>query len=60
MVRRERIETIQVPWAEGSSRYTVEFEAEVIEWLQDASVAWIMEEAVRRGLARRGMEPCGG
>ena len=59
--------TIQVPWAEGSSRYTVEFEGEVIEWLRDASVsavarrtglswnavAWIMAEAVRRGLERR-------
>ena len=62
--------TMQVPWAEGSSRYTAEFEADVIAWLQDASVsavarrtklswnavAWIMDAAVRRGLARRETE----
>ncbi len=30
--------TIQVPWAEGSSRYTAQFEAEVIGWLKEASV----------------------
>ena len=59
--------TIRVPWAEGSSRYTVQFEAEVIAWLKEASVravagrmrlSWnavdgIMQRAVARGLARR-------
>ena len=30
--------TIRVPWAEGSSRYTALFEAEVIGWLKEASV----------------------
>ena len=59
--------TIRVPWAEGSSRYTAQFEAEVIGWLKEASVqavsrrmrlSWnavdgIMQRAVARGLARR-------
>ena len=58
--------TIQVPWAERSSRYTAQFEAEVIAWLKEASVKavasrmrliWnavdgIMQRAVARGLAR--------
>ena len=58
---------MQVPWAEGSSRYTAEFEAEAIRWLKEASVqavaqrmrlSWnaadgIMQRAVARGLARR-------
>ena len=62
--------TIQVPWAEGSTRYTAEFEAEVIRWLKAASVqavakrmrlSWnavdgIMQRAVARGLARRKTE----
>lgn len=62
--------TIQVPWAEGSSRYTAQFEAEVIGWLKEASVkavarrmrlSWtavdgIMQRAVARGLARRETE----
>ena len=30
--------TIRVPWAEGSSRYTARFEAEVIGWLKEARV----------------------
>ena len=30
--------TIRVPWAEERSRYTAEFEAEVIGWLKEASV----------------------
>lgn len=30
--------TIRVPWAEGSSRYTAQCEAEVIGWLKEASV----------------------
>ena len=62
--------TIRVPWAEGSSRYTAQFEAEVIGWLKEASVkavagrmrlSWnavdgIMQRAVARGLARRKTE----
>ena len=62
--------TIRVPWAEGSSRYTAQFEAEVIAWLKEASVkavagrmrlSWnavdgIMQRAVARGLARRETE----
>jgi len=60
--------TVQVPWAEGSSRYTQLFEAQVIRWLKEASIkavsrqlklSWnaidgIMSRAVRRGLAERG------
>ena len=30
--------TIQVPWAEGNSRYTALFEALVIQWLKEASI----------------------
>lgn len=59
--------TIQVPWAEGNSRYTALFEAFVIQWLKEASIqavsrqlqlSWtaidgIMKRAVRRGLAAR-------
>ncbi len=62
--------TIRVPWAEGSSRYTAQFEAEVIALLKEASVkavagrmrlSWnavdgIMQRAVARGLARRKTE----
>ena len=65
--REHGVVTMQVPWAEGSSRYTAEFEAEVILWLKEASVravaqrmrlSWnaadgIMQRAVARGLARR-------
>jgi len=29
--------TIRVPWAEGSSRHTAQFEAEVIAWLKEAA-----------------------
>jgi len=56
------------PWAEANSSFTALFEALVISWLKEASVAavaermellWdqvdgIMQRAVRRGLARRG------
>lgn len=59
--------TIQVPWAEGNSRYTQLFEALVIRWLKEASIravsrqlklSWnaidgIMARAVTRGLATR-------
>ena len=64
--REHGVVTMQVPWAEGSSRYTAEFEAEAIP-LKEASVqavaqrmrlSWnaadgIMQRAVARGLARR-------
>ena len=63
--REHGVVTMQVPWAEGSSRYTAEFEAEAIRWLKEASVqavaqrmrlSWnaadgIMQRAVARGLA---------
>lgn len=62
--------TIPVPWVEGSSRYTAQFEAEVTGWLKEARVkavggrmrlSWnavdgIMQRAVARGLARRKTE----
>ena len=62
--------TMQVPWAGGSSRFTVLFESLVIDWLKETSVAavarrvrmtWdevagIMDRAVARGLARRTVE----
>ena len=65
--REHGVVTMQVPWAEGSSRYTAEFEAEAIRWLKEASVQavaqrmrlsrnaadGIMQRAVARGLARR-------
>lgn len=57
-----------VPWSEAGSRFTALFEAVVIDWLKEASLAavarrldltWdevdgIMARAVERGLARRG------
>lgn len=60
--------TIQVPWAEDSSRYTHYFEAYVLRWLKEASIravsrqcnlSWnaidgIMERAVKRGMSARG------
>jgi transposase len=60
-------QTVQVPWAEGSSRFTLYFERFAIEVLQACSAAragellgisWdqadgIKQRAVRRGLARR-------
>ena len=66
--------TIRVPWAEGSSRYTARFEAEVIGWLKEASVKAVARAdaaelerggrnhatcAVARGLARREPEAVG-
>jgi len=59
--------TVQVPWAEGNSRYTQLFEARVIGWLKEASIhavgrqlklSWsaidgIMTRAVKRGLKTR-------
>jgi len=62
------VRTVAVPWAEPGSRFTALFEALVISWLKEASVAavarqmglsWdqatgVMERAVGRGLDRRG------
>lgn len=58
---------VEVPWAEKGGRYTLMFEALVIDWLKEASinavsrrlsVSWnaidgIMQRAVKRGLERR-------
>ena len=65
------IKLIPVPWAEVGSRFTAMFEALAIDWLKHASVkavagllriSWaeadgIMQRAVKRGLARRRLEP---
>ena len=40
-----------VPWAEGRSRYTVEFETEVVAWPQEASILAV--EAHEDKLERR-------
>jgi transposase len=59
--------TVHVPWSEPDSGFTALFEALVIDWLKEASIAavsrrlglsWnaidrIMQRAVRRGLRRR-------
>ena len=59
--------TVAVPWSEPGSGFTALFEALVIDWLKEASIAavsrrlqlsWnaidgIMQRAVRRGLKRR-------
>lgn len=61
------VHQIRVPWAEPGSGFTALFEALIIDWLREASIAavarrmgltWsaidtIMQRAVRRGLARR-------
>ena len=61
------IRQLRVPWADEGSRFTALFEAEVIEWLREASVhavacrmgmSWdqavgILRRAVKRGLARQ-------
>ena len=61
------VKQIRVPWGEPGSRFTALFEALIIDWLKEASVAavarqlgltWhevdgVMSRAVRRGLARR-------
>ncbi len=61
------VRQVSVPWAEEKTRFTARFEAVVIAWLLEASVAavarqfglsWgqvagIQQRAVRRGLARR-------
>ena len=65
------IRQLRVAWAESGSRFTALFEALAIDWLKQASVSavakqlrisWdeadgIMQRAVRRGLARRQLEP---
>lgn len=62
---------VKVPWAEPGSGFTALFEALVIDWLKEASLAavsrqlklsWnaidgIMQRAVKRGLARRQRTP---
>lgn len=62
---------VDVPWAEPGSGFTALFEALVIDWLKEASIAavarqlklsWnaidgIMRRAVKRGLARRKRTP---
>ena len=62
--------TVSVPWAEPRSRFTMQFESMVIDWLQEASISavahlmglgWsaidgIMQRAVARGLMREGYE----
>ena len=64
--------TVSVPWAESLSRFTMQFESMVIEWLKEASISavsrlmglsWnaidgIMQRAVARGLLRRQEEVC--
>ena len=63
------VTTIHVPWAESGSGYTALFESLDIDWLKIAttkalqqrlSLSWnavdgIMQRAVKRGLARRGI-----
>ena len=65
--REHGVVTIQVSWAEGSSRYTAQFKAEVIVRLREASVRAVgrrmrlswdavdggMQRAVAQGRARR-------
>jgi transposase len=59
--------TVKVPWGEPGSGFTALFEAQVIDWLKEASIqavsrqlklSWnaidgIMQRAVRRGMERR-------
>ena len=63
------VKQVPVPWAESNSSFTALFELVVLSWLQEASfsavakrldLSWdqvdgIMQRAVRRGLARRGV-----
>ena len=65
------IHQMQVPWAEKNNHFTALFEAFVIMWLKQAhikgvaerfclswdEVAHIQESAVKRGLARRKLDP---
>ena len=66
-----KVLAINVPWAESDSRYTAMFEALVIDWLKEATtmavarqmkLSWnaidgIQQRAVKRGLARRDVDP---
>ncbi len=66
--REHGVRQVNVPWADGWSRFTAKFECQVIDWLLEASVSavarnfglsWdqvykIQERAVARGLERRG------
>ena len=63
---RDKVKQVGAPWAENRSRFTMRFEAQVIDWLQEATTAavavqmglsrdevdGIMQRAVQRGLAR--------
>lgn len=65
------VRQIEVPWAEPNSRFTALYEALVIDWLKETSIAavarlldlsWdevagVQQRAVKRGLARRQLEP---
>lgn len=65
------VKQLAVPWAEAGSRFTALFEALVIDWLRQAPIAAVAKQlrmtwdqaagiqgrAVRRGLARRQLEP---
>jgi len=65
------VKQVSVPWAAPGSRFTALYEALVIDWLREASIAavarrmklsWdevdtIMQRAVDRGLERRKLEP---
>lgn len=62
---------VAVPWAESNSHFTALFEALAIDWLKQAPISAVAERmrisweeaagiqarAVRRGLARRALEP---
>lgn len=65
------VKQVALPWAEPGGRFTAMFEALVIDWLREASIAavsrrlnlsWdevdtILQRAVDRGLARRELAP---
>ena len=67
LCERHKVKQVGAPWAENRSRFTMRFEAQVIDWLQEATTAavavqmglsWdevdgIMQRAVQRGLERR-------
>jgi len=68
---RHGVRQLRVPWAEEGSHFTALFEALAIDWMKQAALAavaerlhlsWdeaagIQERAVRRGLARRKLDP---
>lgn len=65
------VQQLRIPWAEEGSHFTALFEALAIDWMRQAPLsavaerlhlswdeaAGIQERAVRRGLARRNLEP---